>query len=99
MQKERPSRNGLQTLAETRRALVRASVLFGTIGVLFAFAVGAPESRSNRMADSGSYGVDEMMTGSIGTAPDRYVERRSVLQRTGAGPCLYFPDGSQRGAC
>lgn len=96
---ERKGRNGLETLAETRRALMRASVLFGTIGILFAFAVGAPESRSNRMADGGSYGVDEMMTGSIGAVSDRYVERRSVLQLSGAGPCLYFPDGSQRGAC
>ena len=99
MAKERKGRDGFETLAETRRALLRASVLFGTVGVLFAFAVGAPQGRSSRMADTGAYGVDEMMTGSIAATPTRYVERRSVLQRVGSGPCLHFPDGSQRGAC
>ena len=92
------AKSGLETLVETRKALLRASVLFGTVGIVFALAVGAPQGRSERMAETGAYGVDDTMTGSVDRT-DRYVSRRSVLQAPGSGPCLHFPDGSQRGAC
>ncbi|WP_185983695.1 hypothetical protein [Aureimonas mangrovi] len=89
--------SGTMALRELRRALLRASVIFGSLALVFVMAItNGFEHRSARMAEAG---IDEMMTGSIDTGAERYTVSRSVLQAPGAGPCLYFPDGSRRGAC
>ncbi|MFD2236644.1 hypothetical protein [Aureimonas populi] len=91
-------RGGLDTLVQTRRALMRAAAIFGSLALVVVFVIGGTmEERSSRFAH-GSPGLDEMATGSIGQG-ERYTVRRSVLQAPGSGPCLYFPDGSIRGAC
>lgn len=80
-----------------RRALLRASVLFGSLAVAVVMLFGQGSERPMRYAD-GNEGIDEILTGTV-ASPSRYVIGRSVLQPAGSGPCLYFPDGTRRGTC
>lgn len=92
------TREGLAALRDLRRALTRAAVIFGSLALFMVVVIGGTMDRSESRFAQNPYGVDEMMTGSIAQG-DRYVVRRSVLQPPGSGPCLYFPDGTTRGAC
>jgi hypothetical protein len=93
----KPVDAGYAALRDLRRALVRATVISGSLAVLVLVAFGHGSDRAARFADA-DMGVDQMLTGSI-PSNDRYVVSRSVLQPAGSGPCLYFPDGSKRGSC
>lgn len=89
---------GLESLVELRRALTRAGLVFGSLAVVVVMAFGTTGGeRAQRFADIPP-GVDDMITGSIGTG-ERYVVTRSVLQAPGAPPCILFQDGTRRGAC
>lgn len=78
--------------------LLRASLLFGPIAVTFAVAMAMPGGdRDNRyFAMNRIDNLDRMQTGSIGSGN---VVALQPVRAGGPGPCLYFPDGSQRGAC
>ena len=93
-----PQAGGLEALVGMRRALLRASVIFGSLAVVVIMAIGGTGGDRAMRSASSDLGVDDMMTGSIGNG-ERYVVSRSVLQAPGSSPCLYFPDGTRRGNC
>lgn len=92
-----------ETLAEARTGLFRATLLFGAIAIALALIVVPAADRHAKLTIAERIGdIDPMITGTNpanGSPVRRYVVRRSVLDIEGGGPCLYFPDGSQRGAC
>ncbi|MBC8131113.1 MAG: hypothetical protein H7Y08_12425 [Rhizobiaceae bacterium] len=88
------------TLAEARTGLFRATLLFGSIAVaLSLIVVPAADRHAKETVAERSRDVDPMVTGSTPDGARRYVVRRSVLDIDRTGPCLFFPDGSERGAC
>lgn len=92
----RSANAGTNALRDLRRALGRASLIFGSLAVLTVMVLGHGSERGPRYADAD--GIDRMVTGTIRT-DQRYVVSRSVLQPAGAAPCLLFPDGTRRGNC
>ena len=89
------------TLVEAGTGLFRATLLFGSIAVALALiVVPNADHQSKQIAASRAQTLDPITTGS-NTRSDhqRYVSRRSVLTDPSKGPCLLFPDGTQRGAC
>jgi len=88
------------SLAEARTGLFRATLLFGSIAAALALIVVPAVDRHTKVAVSQGQDLDMMPTGSNSHANRRtYVESRSVLWDSKTGPCLLFPDGTQRGAC
>ena len=89
------------TLVEARTGLFRATLLFGSIAAALALIVVPAADRHSRFANADQVnGLDRMTTGSNAPSHKRtYVESRSVLWDAKTGPCLLFPDGTQRGAC
>ncbi len=85
---------------QTARALMRALLLAGPLGAVLLLALGsAPGGRNDRiLAMDGADGLDATVTGSI-TRPSVPYATGNPLDRANGGPCLRFPDGSQRGAC
>jgi hypothetical protein len=90
-----------ETLAEARTGLFRATLLFGSIAAALALIVVPAADRHAKVAVAQqAEDLDQIVTGSNRHADKRtYVESRSVLWDAKNGPCLLFPDGSQRGAC
>ena len=89
-----------ETLSEARTGLFRATLLFGAIAIALALIVVPTADRHAKLAVAEhAEGLDQIVTGSNRDASKRYVETRSVLWDAKHGPCLLFPDGSQRGAC
>ncbi|KQT54008.1 hypothetical protein ASG54_18810 [Aureimonas sp. Leaf460] len=90
-------------IAEARTGLFRATLLFGSIAAaLSLIIVPAADRHSREIAEQRA--TDDIVTGSITPSgakpgPERYTVRRSVLKQESSGPCLLFPDGSQKGAC
>ena len=86
-------------IAEARTGLFRATLLFGSIAAALSLIVVPAADRHARMAVERGTEIDPVVTGSI-VPPEhsRYTVRRSVLQPDN-GPCLLYPDGTQRGAC
>lgn len=90
------------SFAGARTGLFRASLLFGSIAAALALIVVPEADRhaktaiAERAAD-----IDQTTTGSIGSPrkPERYTIYQSILDRPDQGPCIMFPDGSQKGAC
>jgi hypothetical protein len=90
------------TLVEARSGLFRATLLFGSIAVALAMIVvpTADQQAKQRVAAERARELDPITTGSNSTTDRQsYVSRRSVLTDPSKGPCLLFPDGTQRGAC
>jgi hypothetical protein len=89
------------TLVEARSGLFRATLLFGSIAVALAMiVVPTADHQAKRVAAERTRELDPITTGSSGTSDRKtYVARRSVLSDPSKGPCLLFPDGTQRGAC
>ena len=90
-----------ETFAEARTGLFRATLLFGSIAVALALIVVPAVDHPAKVAVADTAdGIDPIITGST-TIPDirRYTLRRSVLDGPRSGPCLLFPDGTQRGKC
>lgn len=87
--------------AEARTGLFRATLLFGSIAVALALiVVPAADHQAKLTVAQAKDPIDQMITGSTTPAENqRYTLRRSVLQNSRSGPCLLFPDGTQRGAC
>ena len=90
-----------ESIAEARTGLFRATLLFGSIAAALALIVVPAADRHAKLATADqAEGLDMMPTGSNKHADRRtYVESRSVLWDSKTGPCLLFPDGTQRGAC
>lgn len=88
------------TFVEARTGLFRATLLFGSIAGALALIV-VPAADRHAKLTVAEHGLDPVVTGSAARPGDKrtYVERRSVLWDAKNGPCLLFPDGSQRGAC
>ncbi|WP_182085169.1 hypothetical protein [Aureimonas sp. ME7] len=79
-------------------ALVRALLLFGPLAAALAFGV-APRSGGDRLvASNGAEGIDTMSTGSVSSSRFTFAIGSAPVIARPAG-CLYFPDGTQRGAC
>lgn len=96
-----PKTGNAGALAEARTGLFRATLLFGSIAAALALIVVPAADRHAKIsvAERGQ-ALDPTVTGSAGHAgKNTYVESRSVLWDGKAGPCLLFPDGTQRGAC
>lgn len=93
------------TLAEARTGLFRATLLFGSIAAaLSLIAVPAADRHAKyeiSQRERSPETVDPIVTGTNPSPgePRRYVVRQSVLDDARSGPCLLFPDGTQRGAC
>lgn len=87
-------------LAEARTGLFRATLLFGSIAAALALIVIPPADRHGK-ADIAQRSpvLDPISTASTDAAKRSYLESRSVLWDNKNGPCLLFPDGTQRGAC
>lgn len=87
-----------EALAEARTGLFRATLLFGSIAAALALIVVPAADRHAKRAIAER--LDPIATASTPSpAKRRYVVSRSVLQDRSSGPCLLFPDGTQRGAC
>lgn len=83
--------------AGTLGALGRAALLFGPLGAVLAFAtLAGSDNRSTRTL--ALQDVDDMATGSI-AASGALPSVVPFSGRANGGPCLRFPDGSQRGDC
>lgn len=98
---QKPGKDAFEVLSEARTGLFRATLLFGSIAVALALILAPAADRHAKTATiAHGFDLDPIQTGSIHQSdPSRYIVRRSVLQESGAQPCLMFPDGSQRGAC
>jgi hypothetical protein len=85
---------------QTVRALVRASLLVGPLAAALVLALAsAPGGRTGQSAAfDAADGLDATTTGSI-TRPSVPFATGDPISRPNGGPCLRFPDGSQRGAC
>ncbi|WP_152047998.1 hypothetical protein [Aureimonas psammosilenae] len=94
----RPRRGRRGTLAEARRGLTRALLLFGSIGAALILIVVPDSARHGRDEGDAEPVLDRTMTGSVDTAKDHDPQEWADA-RSDAGPCLMFPDGTQRGAC
>ncbi len=90
-------RRAPDSITELRTGLFRATLLFGSIALALALIV-APAAKRGADYVASTAQVDTMATGSIGSS-NRYTVRRSVLQRSGARPCVIFSDGGSTGAC
>lgn len=77
-------------------ALLRAMLLVGPLALALVFGV-AP--RGDRLVTaSGGEGLDTMTTGSVSSS--RFSFAVGSPRAAGSlGPCLRFPDGTDRGAC
>lgn len=85
------------SLAEARRGICRATLLFGSIAAALALiVVPAIDRRAPTVGVDGSAGLDATITGSITPASGA---QRTIFDRPETGPCIMFPDGSQKGAC
>lgn len=98
--KKGPAHRRQRQIRETAGALLRALLLVGPIaGMLVGALASAPGARSDRLfALDGAEGLDRTTTGSIGR-PSVAFPAGGPLTLPNGGPCLRFPDGSQRGAC
>lgn len=88
-------------IAEARTGLFRATLLFGSIAAALSLIIVPAADRHSREVVAAREGLDPVATGSIAKPAnaERYTLRRSVLRQDSEGPCLLFPDGSQKGAC
>lgn len=87
-------------IAEARTGLFRATLLFGSIAAALSLIIVPAADRHSREIAEDRMATDAMVTGSIAKPhPEHYTVRRSVLKQESLGPCLLFPDGTQRGAC
>ncbi|WP_206456057.1 hypothetical protein [Aurantimonas marina] len=92
-------RRASDSIVEIRTGLFRATLLFGSIAMALALIVAPAAKRgADYVVSTAAPQLDRMATGSIGSS-NRYTVRRSVLQRTGARPCVIFSDGGSTGAC
>ena len=80
----------------TGAALVRASLLVGPLALAIVMGI-APRSERT-VAANGQDGLDMMATGSVKPSSFSFAVGGPTAP-TQIGPCLRFPDGSQRGAC
>ncbi|BDA86106.1 hypothetical protein Sa4125_36480 [Aureimonas sp. SA4125] len=89
------------TLVEARGGLFRATLLFGSIAVALAMiVVPTADHQAKLVAAERVKTLDTVTTGSsVRSDKKHYVSRLSVLTDPDKGPCLLFPDGTQRGAC
>ncbi|WP_188910871.1 hypothetical protein [Aureimonas endophytica] len=89
---------GFGSLADAAAGLARAGLLFGSIAAALALIVLPDIDRRNHGAEVAP-DLDATMTGSIAPAPERQGLEWADASRLDQGPCLMFPDGTERGAC
>ena len=90
------------SFAEARRGFVRATLLFGSaVAALSLSVVPEADRRAKLIVAERIADTDDLTTGSIAATGrvQRYTVHRSVLDTPDRGPCIMFPDGSQKGAC
>jgi hypothetical protein len=85
-------------IAEARTGLFRATLLFGSIAAALSLIILPATDRHSREDADARVGVDQTATGSVRTPAELHTMRRTPLQPN-QEPCLFFPDGTQRGAC
>ena len=93
------------TLGAAGSGALRIALLFGSAAVALTIILTPLAENKTKLSSAAPMGVDQIATGSTGTAvnsltPKRtYVLRRSVLQNDKNDVCIISADGIRTGSC
>lgn len=96
----RPVRRVL--LGNAGMGVLRVSLLFGSIAVALALIIApiaADKTRTIVARANAPFGIDQTVTGSVGTWGKRYTVHRSVLQSSRNAICIIQSNGARHGDC
>jgi hypothetical protein len=81
--------------------ILRITLLFGSAAVALALIIAplADSQTRDYAADSGALGLDDIATGSVGSAGNVYTIHKSVLQSSPDAVCVIHQDGRRVGDC